>query len=389
MTTNQPNGPFEGDDARNDGMTSSAPDPHASSEAPGTPDGLAPHDAVPATPGPSAAHEPLSAPVAPAAPDASGAPDAPGFEPAPDAPAAAEGAPSGGGAGVRRAGAWVAIVVTIIGALAIVGTVSRGVLDGLGLGWGGPSVGVSWGGDRPWGGDRDDRPWGGAGGMNVVQSEQADVTGVTSIDAVVSSAGVEIRYDDVERATLEVRTNRGDAGRWTFAVDGDTLTVHQDSTTGQMGWNNRIEATVVLPESLESTAPALDASVESGVLSVDGDFGDVAMTVSSGAADYSGSASTMSFDVQSGLGDLKVSDAEQVDVSVGSGMLDAKVSGAQPQSTTVQVNSGIATVALPKGPYNVTGTESSGVRDVTVQHSPTATSTLEVNVSSGLATVSQ
>ncbi|GGA75509.1 hypothetical protein GCM10011490_27850 [Pseudoclavibacter endophyticus] len=340
---------------------------------------------------------------APGAPsdDAPGAPfgGAPGGAPGDDSrgmsppPGAGAGRGDDGGSGAgrgnasgpfRRQGAWVAVVLTIVGGLVALSTLGTSIWDSAiampSQSRGDGYVG-GWGGPGPWQEDVPTFDW----------SDSIAVDDVESIVVDGRSSELTIRYGGVDAATLDISTTAGSMPDWRFEVEDGVLTVRESDTTGgarPFGWSST-SATLTLPDALQESAPALAATMQSGALSIVGDYGTVELAARSGALSFEGAASSIHCDLQSGAGDLTVYDADEVALSVGSGVLGVNVHGNQPASTVLDVRSGYGELTLPTGAYNLTGTASSGARDVDVETSSTADATLEVNVSSGIAAVSQ
>lgn len=299
---------------------------------------------------------------------------------------AAAGAPRGGAFG--RKGAWVAIVLTVIGGLVIAGTLGQSIWQSA-VSW--PravAAGPTWQGERGW-----DGPWNGGWNSDPMQevfNESVAVDGVTAIDVEGRSSEYSVAYGDVGEAELVVESTSDRERDWTFEVSGTTLTVAElDSTSVQPWGGDRTRVTLTLPQALEASTPNLDVDMRSGAITVDGDFGDVVMGVQSGAVNFAGAATTVAVNVQSGAGNASVTGATSATLTVGSGVLHTELLGAQPQSITIDVESGLAAATVPAGAYAVSGDASSGVRDVQVRTDPAATSTLAVNVTSGAASVSQ
>ncbi|MGO2110667.1 MAG: hypothetical protein ACTH31_03545, partial [Pseudoclavibacter sp.] len=300
--------------------------------------------------------------------------------------------PESGGAGrgpFRRDGAGVAIVVTVIGAVGGIWALGSAAWDS-GFGFPAQSRGIfasGWGGG--WS-DGDGSWYDGPPTFNW--SDNVNVEGVEAIEIDGSASDITVEFADIEDATLDVETTVGPEPAWTFEVEDDVLTVvetHDGGFTGPISGWAPTTALVTLPESMRGDLVDLSATISSGALTIDGDFGDVELVANSGGLLFMGGAETMDVDVQSGFGDVTVADADEVAIDVGSGAFSAVIEGEQPSSIAVDVNSGWADVMVPAGEYRVSGDVQSGARDINVDESTQADSTLEVNVSSGGATVSE
>lgn len=277
-----------------------------------------------------------------------------------------------------RQGAWVAIVFTIVGGLIAVGALGQAVWDSA----------VSW--PQAIAGDSSGPDWDGpAFDETSIQWEDSiaaeDLADVTAIEVQSSSSELVIDEGIEQDATLLVETTPNRTSEWTFAVDGDTLIVHEESGD-DFGWG-RTEATLWLPPALLESAPALDVDLQAGAAMIGGTFGDVAISVASGAGSFDGTAARIDVSVASGAFDVFADSVEEAAFSVGSGVLGVQLTGEAPTSTALDVSSGLADVTLPAGSYRVSVEVDSGFSEIDVPTSASATSTLEVNVSSGAASV--
>lgn len=299
---------------------------------------------------------------------------------------AATGTTPGGGSGRRRPGAWVTIVLVVVGALAIAGTFAQSVAsaltplqpDVLESGWGEPGHGHgTWHGDKPWSG----------GYVEPQTVAVVPIDGVTSIDATTQSGELTVTYGDVTEATLEISGDEH-GPEWSLAVDGPTLRLEQMSDPVSIGWSTWQSATLVLPATMEASRPALKLTTESGATVASGDFGDVTIALQSGQIDFTGSATTLGLSVETGFANVSAAGPTSLTLDVQSGTADVVVEGRKaPASTKVNVSSGYVSLDLPDGPYAVSEKVSSGSASIDLVRDPAAPNTVDVTVSSGGADI--
>ncbi|MFV0426940.1 MAG: DUF4097 family beta strand repeat-containing protein [Beutenbergiaceae bacterium] len=305
----------------------------------------------------------------------------------------------------HRPHSWVSLLATLVGAIVIIAIVAQGLVATLlvrgpdYLDNSGPLAG---GGDR---GDGSSRP----GAPSLVESVPVD--GVQSLELEVGSAELELEFEDIDQARLEVESRGWHWNQdWSLEVDGNTLIVSQD----MWGWSfsgfaGTTEATLVLPQELSGS---LDASVwvSAGSIDIDeGSFGNVELEVAAGAISFEAASSSMavtvlsgeaniitdsvtdllSVDVASGIATVDVTNAalNTISVEVNAGRADVAIEGAQPSNTTVEVNAGFAEVLLPDGEYALTGEASAGDREINVRSDSSSRFDLDVEVSAGRAVV--
>lgn len=241
----------------------------------------------------------------------------------------------------RHNGAWVAVLVTLVGGIVIVSIVVQAALTGLTSGGGARSATFT-----------------------------APVEGVTAIDVEVAASDLVLTFDDVDEATLDVQARgwRADV-EWLLEVDNGVLRVSDDRSS--WFWpgfgSSRTSAQLVLPQELEGDLSA-DIGVSAADVVIEGDFGDAVIRVSAGSLEMTGAVSSL-------------------DLEVSAGDATATITGTPPSSTTVDVSAGSALLELPDGTYAVTGEASAGSRTIDVRTDPSSSNTLHVDVSAGDATV--
>ena len=279
----------------------------------------------------------LTPPPAPTSPQGPDAP-APGSEPASSGP--------------RGSSTVVAILIIVLGALIVLGTIVGAVFSTIR-----------------------------AAAVSTASSTVA-VAGVDALSIESNAGSLTVEYADVDEAELEVTAPFG-GDRWTLERAGDTLTVASPSWEWGMGWifGGSGRAVLVLPDSLEG----LDADMQmaAGSLRADGDFGLVDLTVGAGELTLDGSAEDVSVDLSAGRAVLNLADVDTADLTVSAGSMDAAFSGAQPSDIRAGVSAGSLTLVVPDGAYDVTSDVSAGNFRNQLGSDPGADSTISVEVSAG------
>ena len=215
---------------------------------------------------------------------------------------------------------------------------------------------------------------------------------VSELDVDVSAGTLRIEYGDVTEAELEVTGSWG-ADRWQLEQEGGTLVV---ATPDRWGWfgpwwpwdgfNGRMsEAVLRLPASVEGADATL--ALSAGDLTVDGEFGALALDLSAGALTVSGTAESLVADVSAGRGNLQLDDVETAELSVSAGGLDVELSGTAPDDVRADVSAGSLNLTVPDGEYDVTSDVSVGDLDNRIGSTPGAPRTIHIEVSAGDATL--
>lgn len=219
-------------------------------------------------------------------------------------------------------------------------------------------------------------------------SRTADAAGIDALRVDVEAGRMRVEFTDVSEAELEV-TGASGADRWTLERDGDRLVVSSPNDFRWFGWggwfgDRGADAVLRLPQGLDG----LDAELwlSAGELSTaGGDFGTLDVTLNAGELDVSGSARTVSADVNAGKGTLELDDVESATVTVNAGSFDARFAGSNPDEVEAEVSAGSLRLTVPEGDYDVTSEVSAGGFDNRIGSTPGAASTIRVQVSAGEA----
>lgn len=255
----------------------------------------------------------------------------------------------------------IAIVVIVLGALAVLGAIAAAIV--------GTVVSAS----------------------VHTSTRTAAVTGVTELDVDVSAGSLRIEYGGVSEAELSVTGSSG-ADRWRFEQDGDRLVV----ATPNRGWfgfwmpwdgfgDPRSEAVLRLPSSIEGADAAL--SLAAGDLVAEGGFGELRIDLSAGSLTVSGSAESVVADVSAGRGDLRLADVETATLTVSAGALDALFTGTAPDAVRAEVSAGSLQLTVPEAEYDVTSDITVGDFDNRIGSTPGASRTIHVEASAGDVTL--
>ena len=263
-----------------------------------------------------------------------------------------------------RPGRWISILLIVLGAIGVVYGVGSGVVRGV------------------------------ASHAAPAHSYTADVTGIEELRIDSSAAAFEVRFGDVDEATLEVATNGGPAQQWHLSRAGDTLVVDTDRRWRWFGFGimfgdrgGEERATLTLPAELEHRGLGLEVGVSAGSFEAAGDWAAAGVDLSAGSIDLSGTADSLAIEVSAGEARLDLATAGAVDLDVSAGRVIGALTGEQPASIDARVSAGSNDLTSPDGEYAVTEQASAGDSDVRVVDDPNAASTIDVDVSAGSVTL--
>lgn len=261
-----------------------------------------------------------------------------------------------------RPGRWVSIVLVVLGTIGIAYGIGGGIVRGVGA------------------------------HMATSGSYTADADGLEQLEIDTSAAAFEIRFADVTEATLDVTTSGGPAKQWVLERTGSTLVVDTDR---RWGWNwvgfgiafgdNRGEehAVLTLPTELRDAGLGLDADISAGSLDAVGTWGATVIDLSAGDVELAGEAASVSVEVSAGEARIDLSTPGDVVLQVSAGRIVGALTGEQPASIDASVSAGSIELTVPDGEYAVTESASAGSSQVGVIDDPSATSTIDVDVSAG------
>jgi len=228
-----------------------------------------------------------------------------------------------------------------------------------------------------------------ASAAQQTSSRTVGVDGVDAIDLDMGAGSMRIEFAAIDRAELSV-TSGVSAARWTLRRDGSSLRVaspdgHFWSWFGMFGTHNG-KAVLRLPQSLAGVDADLDLAA--GALTAAGDFGDLKVSAGAGRLQVEGAATSISAEIDAGSADLRLADVGSADLQLNAGQMDARFTGAQPQSMTLSASAGSMNVVVPQGQYAVTQETDTGTFDNRVGSVTGAASTVQVSVSAGSVTLS-
>ena len=274
--------------------------------------------------------------------------------PPPSAPAPPAGTDSPGpeSPGTRGSSTVIAVLVIVLGALIVFGTIIGAVFSTI------RAAAVS------------------------TDSRAVAVSGVDTLSIELNAGSLTVEYADVDEAELEVTAPFG-GDRWSLERDGDTLTVSSPRWEWGMGWvfGGSGSAVLLLPDDLEG----LDAELQmaAGSFHADGEFGAVGLSVGAGEVDLAGAADDLTIDLSAGRATLDLADVDTADLTVSAGSMDAALTGSQPSDIRAEVSAGSLNLVVPEGSYDVTSDVSAGDFRNSLGSDPGADSTISVNLSAG------
>ncbi|SDS56100.1 DUF4097 family beta strand repeat-containing protein [Agrococcus carbonis] len=260
----------------------------------------------------------------------------------------------------NRPGRWIAVLLIVLGAIGALWAIAGGLVQGF------------------------------SSHAATSSSATADAAGVEELRIDSSAAAFEIRFADVEEATLDVTTAGGPAQQWRLERSGDALVVDSDRGWRWFGFGimfgDRVgeeQAVLTLPAALEHDGVDLTATVSAGSLDASADWGTASVDLSAGNVDIGGTADDLTVQVAAGEARLDVADVGTVGIDVSAGRVVGAISGDQPDAIDATVSAGSVELTIPDGEYAVTEDASAGSSDVRVVDDPSATSTIDVEVSAG------
>lgn len=257
-----------------------------------------------------------------------------------------------------RSRSAVAVVVAVIGAVALVFSLGNGVLAGVAA----------------------------AGGRSDVLT--APIDDVRSVDLQVDRATMLVRFGDVPEATLSVEQPGLAFGAWRLRSNGGTLEVRSPDSWGPFNRWSRTDVTLTLPRDLAGQVN-FDGAFNAGNISVDGDFAAMDVEVNAGRLRLGGSADALRVELNAGEVTAELADVATLDAAVQAGALNATLTGTPPRSVDADLTAGMIDLAVPDAEYAVSH---SGVLastgNVTVRQDPASPLTMDLRVQLGELSVS-
>ena len=276
-------------------------------------------------------------------------PPAPPAAPVPPVPQASAAPPRG----PSPAGRVIAILAIVLGAMIVLGAVFSAVTSTI------------------------------ASALVRTDSRSLAVGTVSDLDIDLSAGRFDVVFDaGIRDAQLEVTSTFG-ADSWTFAVEGDTLTVGSPHRLFGPAWwfGGSGRAVLRLPASLQGLDAEFDISA--GDVSATGEFGDVDVQLGAGAITLNGTARQLGLNLSAGSADVALADVRSAELTVSAGSVTSQFSGAQPQSIVVGVSAGSVDLRVPEGDYDVRSNVSAGDFDSRIPATRGAASTIDVCISAG------
>jgi hypothetical protein len=215
------------------------------------------------------------------------------------------------------------------------------------------------------------------------ESRSIPVADVSAMDVDLSAGEFTVVFDEGRTEAELVVTATLGADAWTFAVEGDTLTVASPHRFFGPSWwfGGSGRAVLHLPASLQG----LDATlgVSAGDLTATGEFGDLKVQLGAGDVTLDGTAQHLGLGISAGSADVARADVRSADLRVSAGSIMTQLTGTQPQSITVDVSAGSVSLSVPEGDYDVRSVVSAGDFDNSIPATRGASSTIDVQISAG------
>lgn len=222
----------------------------------------------------------------------------------------------------------------------------------------------------------------------------------TAAQVEVESGAVSVQYADVPQALIKEEHRRRNS-RLTQRVDGSTLRVEL-SDRRWFSFGPGAQVTLVLPRSMEATAPNLDIKSHAGRVDVTGNYGSVKLDSSAGAVITTGTfrdidahssagevrmdatAATVKADSSAGRIDLRLRDTKSLRAKSSAGSTSITMSGVQPDNVDARSSAGRVDVDLPDGSYRINADSSAGRAEVeSLVNDPNSPHVVEAHSSAG------
>jgi len=215
------------------------------------------------------------------------------------------------------------------------------------------------------------------------------VTAFSDLDVDLAAGELTVVFVDGLRAPELAVTSSAGADEWTFAAEGDILTVASpDHRWFPRWWFGGIgSATLRLPASAQTGGLDADLHAAAGELEVSGRFADLDVELGAGRVTVSGGADELSLDVSAGSAELDLGEVRTADITVSAGAARTHFTGTAPGSITADVSAGSLDMTVPDGAYDIRSDVSAGRFDSRIASQPGAASTVSVQVSAGSATL--
>lgn len=259
-----------------------------------------------------------------------------------------------------RPGRWISILAVVVGSIGLVFAIGGGVVRGV------------------------------AAHSPTSQSWSASADGIEALRIDSTAAGFEVRFDDIDEATLDASTDGGPVQQWQLAREGATLRVATENRWGWWGFGRWFgdrggeeRVVLTLPAELERAALDLDVEVSAGSFDADAEWGTALVDLSAGSVSLAGDAASLGLSVSAGEARLDLASSGDVTLDVSAGRVIGSLTGEQPASITADVSAGSVELGIPDGAYAVTQDVSAGDATIDVDDDRDATSTIDVQVSAG------
>lgn len=206
-------------------------------------------------------------------------------------------------------------------------------------------------------------------------------TGVTKLEVEASATTLVVRCDTSDVDEFALTTSVG-APVWHLTRTGDTLKLAPEQSWlnllpfgGGSPFDRSALVTLSMPASACDGTRPLDAEFEvgAGEIEVDGEFGELDLSVGAGAAIVNGAAIDVTAEIAAGEGELNLRNVRTAELSVSAGEMTGRFTGTAPQHIDLEVAAGDATLWVPAERYAVNSEVAAGDFENGLATDPSAT----------------
>ncbi len=186
-------------------------------------------------------------------------------------------------------------------------------------------------------------------------TQNVSVQGVTALKISAGTGSFDLRFADINEATLEVESTS--AQDWQLKREGSTLVLDSPDPWGNWCFFGcdfqENTAVLTLPESMNDGSLDAYFKLAAGDFNAVGSYKDLQIEVGAGELDMSGAAQSAKVQLGAGQANVNLADVQQADFKISAGQLNGTLSGKAPQQVTASVSAGALDLALPQGTYDL------------------------------------
>lgn len=186
-------------------------------------------------------------------------------------------------------------------------------------------------------------------------TQNVSVEGVTELQISAGTGSFDLRFADINEATLEVESTS--AQDWQLKRDGNSLVLDSPDPWGNwclFGCDfQENTAVLTLPESMNDGTLDASFNLAAGDFNAVGSYKNLQIEVGAGELDMSGAAQSAKVQLGAGQANVNLADVQQADFKISAGQLTGTLNGKAPQQVTASVSAGSLDLEMPKGTYDL------------------------------------